>query len=179
MTITINFFGAPGAGKTTLATGVFSAMRRKGISAEFVPEFTKELVRERPHLLNNQALIFGEQLRRTAELCGKVPFIVTDSPLLMQTVYAQRSGWKGLAGDIPYVSTYTWASGRSVNFACLLPERDEAYEEEGRAQSVDQARALQDEILEMLDVLSVEFEMIDARTPKIIKRCVKHILQSV
>ena len=39
----INFFGAPGSGKSTIAAGLFFEMKMKQMNVELVTEFAKEL----------------------------------------------------------------------------------------------------------------------------------------
>jgi adenylylsulfate kinase-like enzyme len=40
----INLFGGPGTGKSTLAAALFTDLKMKGINAELVTEFAKDLV---------------------------------------------------------------------------------------------------------------------------------------
>lgn len=43
----INFFGAPGAGKSTASAYIFSKLKMAGVNAEYVPEFAKDKVWEK------------------------------------------------------------------------------------------------------------------------------------
>ena len=88
MTLVINFFGGPGSGKSTLATGLFSEMKRANLSVEYVSEYAKDVTWEETNkLLENQLHIFSEQFRRQWRLKDKVDYIVTDSPLLLSSIY--------------------------------------------------------------------------------------------
>ena len=88
MTQVINFFGGPGAGKSTTATGLFSFLKQKNIRCEYVSEYAKDITWEETHkLLENQVHIFSEQLRRQWRLINKVDYIITDSPLLLSSIY--------------------------------------------------------------------------------------------
>ena len=42
--LVVNLFGVPGAGKSTGAAYVFSKLKMKGINAELVTEFAKDIV---------------------------------------------------------------------------------------------------------------------------------------
>lgn len=85
----INFFGAPGAGKSTAALGLTYQLKRHWVDAEYVPEFAKDLVwRETAHLLKHQLFVFAEQQLRIDCLKGKVDVVVSDSPLLLSAFYA-------------------------------------------------------------------------------------------
>jgi len=84
----INLFGGPGVGKSTLAAGVFSLMKLEGKDVELVTEYAKELVWESVALENlSQLNIFANQYKRIARLDGKVEYVVTDSPLLLSSIY--------------------------------------------------------------------------------------------
>ena len=91
MTTYINLFGGPGSGKSTLAAGIFSEMKRQGKSVELVTEFAKDLVWEnRQDTLAVQPYVSMKQFRNLFRLKGKVDYVVTDSPLLKDSVYAKR-----------------------------------------------------------------------------------------
>lgn len=85
----INFFGAPGAGKSTAALGLAWQLKRRWVNAEYVPEFAKDLVwRDISHLLKHQLYVFAEQQLRLDCLEGKVDVAVCDSPLLLSSFYS-------------------------------------------------------------------------------------------
>lgn len=88
MTKVIALFGGPGVGKSSIATEIFSEMKKKNFSCEYVSEYAKEIVWEgNEALLKNQLHIFAEQFRRQWNLYNKVDYIITDSPLLLGSVY--------------------------------------------------------------------------------------------
>ena len=59
--LVVNLFGVPGAGKSTGAAYVFSKLKMKGINAELVTEFAKDIVWENNSRgLKNQEYIFGK-----------------------------------------------------------------------------------------------------------------------
>lgn len=90
-TLVVNMFGAPGTGKSTMASHIFSLLKWNNIDCEIVNEVAKEKVWEDSHyLLENQLLITAKQYHRLWRLNGKVDVIVTDSPLLLGTVYSQK-----------------------------------------------------------------------------------------
>ena len=88
--IVINLFGGPGAGKSTTAAGVFFMMKNAGMKVEFVTEYAKDIVwAGRQKELDDQFYIFAKQHHRLHNLLGKVDFVVTDSPLLLTSVYGE------------------------------------------------------------------------------------------
>lgn len=80
--IVINLFGAPGSGKSTGATYIFTALKLLGVNVELITEFAKDKVwGNNIEAINNQAYIFGEQSFRMSRCKDKVDVIVTDFPL--------------------------------------------------------------------------------------------------
>ena len=62
------------------------------ICSEYVQEYAKELVWDKNFEMldgseKNQKIILAEQQKRMDKLMGKVDFIVTDAPLLLNTIY--------------------------------------------------------------------------------------------
>ena len=88
----VNFFGVPGAGKSTGAAYVFSKLKMRGINAELVTVFAKDMVWENnKKVLRNQEYIFGSQSYRLDRLRDKVDVIVTDCPLFLTAFYNKSS----------------------------------------------------------------------------------------
>ena len=85
----INVIAGPGAGKSTLASGLYHEAKRRGWSVELVTEVAKDLVWEGRHCaLSNQAYVFGRQIQRLHRLIGQVDYVITDSPILLSAIYA-------------------------------------------------------------------------------------------
>jgi hypothetical protein len=148
-TVIVNFLGGPGVGKSTTATGLFSTLKRRNISAEYVSEYAKEVTwEETQKLLENQVHIFSEQLRRQWRLRGKVDFAITDSPLILSSVYykhlnhmipeTQRYG-EQMANDMYKFIQTTFDEFTNIVFEI---KRTKLYVKEGRGQTEDEARVL-------------------------------------
>ena len=87
-TIAINFFGAPGAGKSTLSAIVFAKLKMMGVNCELVTEFAKDKVWEKNNeALSNQIYIFAKQYYGMSRCTGQVDVIITDSPLFLSPFY--------------------------------------------------------------------------------------------
>ena len=91
-TVVVNLIAGPGAGKTTCAWEIAEKLKKQGYVAEYVSEVAKEYVwDERYDLLDgsfeHQKSLFDEQKHRIDRLIGKVDFVVTDSPLILNSVY--------------------------------------------------------------------------------------------
>lgn len=87
--LVVNLFGAPGAGKSTGAAYIFSKLKMAGVNAELVTEFAKDKVwEESKAVFQNQAYIFGKQYFRISRVQDKVDVVITDSPILLSSFYA-------------------------------------------------------------------------------------------
>lgn len=85
----VNFFAGPGTGKSTAATGLFNEIKRRGVNAEYIPEFAKDAAWENrgKKFFAAQQYIYGEQSWRFDRVKDDVDVMVTDSPLIMAYVY--------------------------------------------------------------------------------------------
>lgn len=151
-TLVVNLFAGPGAGKSTLAAGVFYELKSRGINCELATEFVKDLVWEERHkAINNQIYIFAKQHHRIARLLGEVDVIVTDSPLLLTLVY-------GKAGDEILKRLAKLEHDKLRTFNCFI-KRDKRYNPIGRNHTYEEARTLDIEIANMLDDENVVYEV--------------------
>lgn len=83
----VNFTGQPGAGKSTLAAGVFHAMKTRSWNAELIIEYTKELNHQRNFwTLSDELLVFAEKYKRIKKFAD-VDIVITDSPLQCSMYY--------------------------------------------------------------------------------------------
>lgn len=145
----ICLWGGPGIGKSTHAANVFASLKIAGCSVELVNEYIKAWAYEKRQLSGfDQVYIFAKQQRLEERvLRAGVQMIVTDSPLLMQCVYAKKYqfvGWRELLS----IGKMFNELHPSLNY--LLRRKNGTYQEEGRWQNEDQARQLDDEIEDFL-----------------------------
>lgn len=94
-TIIISLYGGPCAGKSTACAGLFYELKKLGYEVEMALEYAKEYVYDEAYsVLNDQLYLFGEQYHRTQRLIGKVDFIITDSPFLLNIYYDHNNNPK-------------------------------------------------------------------------------------
>lgn len=90
--VCINFFGGPGVGKSTSASGMFYHLKMKGYSCEYVSEYAKDLTWQKNYnMLKNQFYVSAVQHQRMFQLVGSVDIIITDSPILTGLLYCPKS----------------------------------------------------------------------------------------
>lgn len=87
----INFFGSPGSGKSTLALRTAGILKSKGYNAEFAPEYIKTLIATGDKSYDNLELL-THQFKQIRAFYDTADVVVTDSPLLLSSVYSQVYG---------------------------------------------------------------------------------------
>ncbi len=91
MTI-VNFIGAPGCGKSTLALGLCSFMKVNGYNAEYVPEYIKTKIAKYGSdntRIFDQLEIITNQNALIKDYYKNCDYVVTDGALINSVVYAQ------------------------------------------------------------------------------------------
>lgn len=160
----INLIGGPGVGKSTIASGLFYELKTQQISCELVTEHAKELTWEgSTQLLENQIHVFAEQYRRQWRLLDKVEYVITDSPLILNSIYFDY--YLTLLGDkSKFTNAYIALSRRffdetflqfnNINF---FIKRSVDYDSDGRNQSAAEAVNIDQQIFEKLLARKQEF----------------------
>lgn len=135
MTVAINLFAGPGAGKSTTAAGVFRLLKLAGKNVELVTEYAKDLTwADRRKTLDDQLYIFAKQHHRMAMCADQVDFIVTDSPLLLSSVYG--------TGQSQTFHDLVLERFRAFDNRNFFINRTKPYQPVGRSQTEAEARAL-------------------------------------
>jgi hypothetical protein len=175
-TLVVNLYAGPGAGKTTCAWLVAGELKKLGVVTEYVPEYAKELVwDDRTDLLDgsykNQTAVLAEQNRRIERLRGKVDVIVTDSPLLMSSMYAKENVEQFEQLDF---SMYN----RCDNFNLFII-RGNGFEQEGRIHSLQESKEIDEEIKGFLDEHGVYYGTYEHNTLDVVVRNIQASLHNL
>ncbi|MCL2463414.1 MAG: ATP-binding protein, partial [Defluviitaleaceae bacterium] len=146
-TLVVNFFAGPSAGKTTCAWEVAAELKKKNIVTEYVPEYAKEMVWDnRRDLLDGsyekQLQILEAQAHRVERLIGKVEVDVTDSPVLLQTAYCKEN-----QAEFEKEAMRRFSATHNFN---LFINRGEHFEQAGRIHTLEQSRAVDQEVKDIL-----------------------------
>lgn len=155
MTLIVNFFGGPGVGKSTLASGTFFYLKQNRINCELVTEYAKTLTWEnRIATLECQPYIFGKQLYSLEVLVNQVDVIITDSPICLSLFYkADR-----------YPASFSQAVidifNRFNNINYYINRSQDEYDENGRVASVCMAKNIDEKILTFLDEFYIDYKTI-------------------
>ena len=145
-TLIVNLFGAPGSGKSTGAAYIFSKLKMAGVDAEYVTEYAKDKVWEgNKEVFNCQFYITGKQEFRIHRCFGKVDVIVTDSPIRLGKIYADRIG-------LPHLGMACAEEADKYNFHSIdiFLKRVKPYNPNGRNQTEKESNEIAETILKML-----------------------------
>ena len=149
-TLVINLTGGPGTGKSTLCAQLFYLLKSQDIDVEMATEYVKDLVFEESFKkIENQIYIFGKQHNRLYRLKNKVKVIITDSPLLNSIVYYK--------GDNPHFEPLVIWEFKAMNNLTLYLERSFEYVENGRVQTLEGAKKVDEAYKNLLDKYNINY----------------------
>lgn len=148
--LNINLFGGPGTGKSTIAAGIFSAMKHSHKKAELLQEFAKDLTYGKDGVkLSDQLYILGKQHHKLFRLRDQVDYVIHDSPFVMGVTYINKND--------PYVDSELFKAlaldmySKYNNMNVFLTRTDEhPYQAYGRSQTLDEASVKDIEIKQFL-----------------------------
>lgn len=141
----INIFGGPGTGKSTTAAYIFHELKCSGREIELVTEYAKDMVWEgRMNVLSDQLYMAAKQNRRLTRLVDKkVELAVTDSPLILGALYQP-------AGYFTNFEPFLVEVFNSYNNFNVFLQRSTVYNPNGRNQTAEEAKVLDEQNLELL-----------------------------
>jgi adenylate kinase family enzyme len=167
MSLIINFFGGPGIGKSTQASGLFTEMKKQHMDVELTYEFPKVVAwEENFSAVKDQFYITANQHRNISRLYGKVKYIIVDSPIILGLIYKDRYNDKPEYPATFYGDTYDtfildlFKKYDSLNI--FLNRNDETYDQNGRFQNLDESKEIDTEIKQKLidnDIPFIEFNV--------------------
>jgi hypothetical protein len=156
-TIKVLLYGAPSSGKSMTAAMVFALLKLRGLTAELVRESAKDYVYRGVDMtsrsLELQLEIFTDQLHREKLVDGKVRYLISDSPLLLNAYYSGSDTTRQIAME--------QLTGSEIHF--WLPKDLSRHEDQGRIHSASDARIID---MEMKNYLrSAGIDLIEADAP--------------
>lgn len=146
--VVINAFGGPGSGKSTACMDICQQLKKLGYNAEYVQEYAKELVYDKNwEMLDgseaHQFEMLKEQVHRMDRLYGQADFIVTDSPVLLNTIYNQEltAAYSGMVQEL---------HGQYHNFSFFVERDRTSFQQEGRIHNLEESILKDKEIQTLL-----------------------------
>lgn len=154
-TVIISLYGGPCAGKSTACAGLFYELKKLGYEVEMALEYAKEYVYDEAYsVLGDQIYLFGEQYHRTKRLIGKVDFIITDSPFLLNIYYDNGNNPKLFYDLIAYKYNEFFHKDYFI-------QRDiNNFTENGRVHTLEQSLKIDDILRGILNEYSIPYKEI-------------------
>ena len=152
-TIVLNLYAGSGAGKSCLASEIFVELKKQGESIELVNEYVKSWAWEgRDNRgLENNIYIFAKQLRRESILYGKVDLVVTDCPLGLCPAYeAFHCPGQTVLWDLFKATRAQQVKEGRVKHLDFHLMRQHAFKQEGRYETEEEARRVDQLIRQMI-----------------------------
>ena len=180
----INIIGGPGVGKSTIATGVFTQLKQKGVDCELASEYAKDITwEEHTNLFNNQIHLFAEQFRRQYRLLDKVDYVICDSPLILNAIYLdfflERTEKKYFDSDYIYLQKHffneTFAQFNNLNY--YIMRLNKYYTPTGRVHSLKESQDIDQKITASLLVYDPNHFVCAGSTTDIIDEIVRVTLE--
>lgn len=159
-TTIISLYGGPGTGKSTSAAYLYYLLKSQDKSVELVREYVKDWAYEARTISNYDQIYFlGKQVRRESLLYGKVDWIITDSPVMMNLFYAQKYCPSKLSEGIrsATLSMYGQAAEDGHKHVHVFLKRIKPYLAEGRYQKEEEAKQIDVELHRLLQDLKIPF----------------------
>ena len=162
----INLVGGPGAGKSTIAAGVFSLLKMSGREVELVQEYPKSLVwEERQATFDDSLYLFAKQAHFQYHINNKVDYMITDRPLIMSNIY--HNFWMAKSWPNEWNETFykmvkeTWNlyDNRVYFINRVMP-----YDKHGRNETEYEARQQDVMFKKCLDDYEIDYEIIDGNS---------------
>lgn len=161
MTLIVNLYGAPSAGKSTTASGLFYLLKLNGINAEYVTEVAKDFTWEKRQAvtLRCQPYVFGKQFRDVFRVMDQTAVAIVDSPLLLSAFYAWKFPDPKVATQalIDYIIEQSKLTG-GINY---LIKRTKSYNPMGRNQTEEESDIIARELEYFLQLHKVSYKQLN------------------
>lgn len=151
MTKIINLIGGPGVGKSTMAAGLYSELKKRHVSCELVTEYAKDMAWEKnDFVFNHQLIILSKQYRRLVRLLDQVDYVITDSPIILGCTYLHVNS-KDTDFNIRYkdlMEEFIFETFQLFNNMNFFIQRDfnQVYQTVGRREEFTKASLIDDAI---------------------------------
>ena len=157
MTKVINLFGGPGAGKSTIASGLFYNMKIAGYNVERADEWIKDKVYEgTKYPFKDQLYTFAKQNKKLKQMIGKVDFIICDSPLFLSMVDQSE--------ELPCFSTLVLEYFKMYNNVNFLIRRHHKYQPTGRVHTEKQSCEISNILEKKLNECEISYTLLNSGT---------------
>jgi thymidylate kinase len=172
-TIIINLIGGPCCGKSTIASELFSRLKKMGIKCELCTEYIKERIyEENQTIAKEQIALFGAEHYTIWNKLGKVDVIIKDGSFINNIIYKAE---ENKHFDDLIISEYK----KFWNLDFFIKRGNIEFETYGRIHNLKQSKELDKIIKETYDSYELSYIEVESRdaVDKIIPIVLKEINQ--
>lgn len=163
MSLIINMFAGPGAGKSTTAAGLFYHLKQRGFNVELVTEYAKKKTFENNEVsLSKQYYISAKQMYYQELAEKSYDIVITDSPILLGLIYSDF-----LKDDDTDASVYEAHSqfllksfNSKNNHNIFIKRNDSTFSSIGRNQDLVESKNIDSRILNLLDSNGIKYDVV-------------------
>lgn len=149
----INFYGAPGCGKSTLASELFVYMKKNGYNVEIASEYAKDCIYEEKFLTMQDQIYLLAKMNHKFQVFknAKLDYVICDSPLLLNMFYKRHQYKMNYLNDKVF-DDFTIALNNTYNRVNIFLVRDNSilYQQNGRIESNEESINYSDKIEKLL-----------------------------
>jgi hypothetical protein len=160
------FWGGPGTGKSTTSASVFAQLKKLGFDCEMNREYVKDWVWEKRAIKpGDQNYIFAKQSRRERQYIeNKLDFIISDSPMALCILYGRlydkyEAEHNACLAMLRQHHAFCKDHGYKTEHVFL--RRKKKYNPNGRHQTEEEARAIDEQCLGLLKELGINYKEFD------------------
>ena len=128
-------------------------MKAHGFRVELIQEYVKSAVYEDRKFFDDQVYIFAKQNRKQHVMRNEVDWLITDSPLILNGVYAHKNYFPSFAK----MCIEAYHSYDNLNF---LIKREKEYVELGRMQTEQEAKEIDNKVISLMLDNDIKFKTI-------------------
>ena len=160
----INLFAGPGAGKSTIASGLFYELKRRDIKCDVPYEYPKQLAwNESFTEIKDQFYVIANQHRGIVRSYGKVEYIILDSPILLSLIYKDNYtlSYPASLYDEKFDDLIFHLHNSYDNINIVLNRPIKNFEKGGRFHDEEESMKLDSKIVSLLNDNSIPFYSVD------------------
>ena len=161
--IVVNLYGGPCSGKSTLMAGLFYKLKSLGKNVEMSTEFVKDSVYDgNPYPFQDQIYVFANMLKHLRQYNGKVDYVITDAPLLMNSIYGEK--------ELPTFHKLVMEEYNRYNNINYFLERskDVDFVSSGRVNTEKESNDIQKKVKKLLDKNDIPYKTYSISEPNLV-----------
>ena len=165
----VYFYGGPGIGKSVIAAELFAIAKKEGCESELVREYIKDWIWEGRDIKPGDQIYIASKQSRKERICfGSVDLIISDSPMYLGMFYEEKHDETYKA--VPHIvkKHEEIAKLHGYDFFHVLLKRTSKYNKNGRFQTEQEAKDIDEELKGMLSKNNIPFveEVVDHDTAR-------------